>query len=308
MENEENFEKWQSGKAFVVKDDYYKYYKQYCIDNNLEILPREKVRQLVTALTATKKNKPKILYFDIETTSLSAGFGHMLMVAYCYQDTPDDVKVITLLDNPKYKELEPEKCDFYLVSELKKLIDDSDIQVAHFGSKFDIKFLQSRLLVHNLQMADSKWKTFFDTCITAFKRFRIGGKLKVIARALGCDNQKDELPLSVWQRSHFLGYEPYFSDAIKEMVGYCKQDVRTLYDIAQPMFPYVKHLPSYQAITGKSGVYCPSVACGSEDIEYVGIDATKTGAYQQYRCKKCGNIFRSTRNMREFHKDERVMY
>lgn len=232
----------------------------------------------------------------------------MLMVSYCYQDNPEDVKCISLLDNPKYKELPPELCDKYLVEALKDLVDESDIQVAHFGSKFDIKFLQSRLLVHKLHMADSKWKTFFDTCITAWKKFKIGGKLKVIARALGCDNQKDELPLSVWQRSHCVGYEPYFSQAINEMIEYCKQDVRTLYDIAQPMFPYAKHLPSYQAITGKPGVYCPSVNCGSEEIEFFGIDATKSGAYFNYRCKKCGNIFRTTQEIRKFKNDEKVMY
>jgi len=252
--------------------------------------------------------KPKILYFDIETTSLWAGFGCMLMVSYCYQDTPDKVECITIIDNPDYIKLPPEKCDLYLVQELKKLIDDSDIQVAHFGSKFDIKFLQSRLLIHGLHMADSKWKSFFDTCITAWKKFKIGGKLKVIARALNCDNQKDELPLSVWQRSHCIGREPYFSEAIKEMAEYCKQDTRTLYDIAQPMFPYAKHLPSYQAITGKAGLYCPAVNCGNEEIEYIGVDPTKSGAYFQYRCTKCGTIFRSVVNIREFEKHEKVMY
>lgn len=280
-------------------------------DSTLPFIPRDTIREYVKYFKTTfliTKDKPKILYFDIETTSLWAGFGHMLMVSYCYQDNPDDVKCITILDNPAYKELPPEKCDFYLVQELKKLIDESDIQVAHFGSKFDIKFLQSRLLVHGLHMADSKWKTFFDTCITAWKKFKIGGKLKVIARALGCDNQKDELPLSVWQRSHCVGYEPYFSDAVLEMAEYCKQDTRTLFDIAQPMFPYAKHLPSYQAITGKEGFYCPSVNCGSENLEFAGVDPTKSGAYFQYRCKDCGTIFRTTQEIRKFTKDGKVMY
>lgn len=277
----------------------------------LPFLSRDVIREYVkefgsTALTT--KKKPKILYFDIETTGLYANFGRMLMVSYCYQDAPEDVKCITILDDPRYLDLPPEKCDLYLVKALKEIIDDSDIQVAHFGSKFDIKFLQSRLVVHGLHMADSKWKTFFDTCITAWKKFKLGGKLKVIARALGCDNQKDELPLSTWQRSHCIGYEPYFSDAIKEMAEYCKQDVRTLFDIAQPMFPYAKHLPSFQAITGKPGVYCPSVKCGSENIEYTGIDATKQGAFFQYTCKDCGNIFRTTQDIRKFTRDEKVGY
>ena len=438
---------------------------------NLPFIPRDKIREYVKEFSEeliVTKDKPVLLYFDIETTGLYANFGRMLMFSYCYQDDREP-KIITILDDPRYKELPPELCDRYLVIKLKELVDNSDIQIAHFGcvdpehgilmsnmtykkakdvivgdeviafdennttrngrrkmnttkvtfskvvikpkvritlsdgteikcstdhpflypsnnankanwifkeakdfkvgdtltrivpkfrtldpyqagyiavpkegrttvisiedigegevmglstecstyisegfashnSKFDIKFLQSRLLVHKLHLADSKWKTFFDTCITSWKKFKIGGKLKVIARALNCDNQKDELPLSVWQRSHCIGYEPYFSDAIREMSEYCKQDVRTLYDIAQPMFPYVKHLPSFQAITGKAGVYCPVANCGSENIEYSGIDPTKSGAYLQYRCKDCGTIFRTTQEIRNFTREEKVMY
>lgn len=302
---------WLNNGAKSQQPTFIAYTEARSKDPSLPFISRDTIREYVKEFKnqylITKKS-PKILYFDIETTDLMAGFGIMLMVSYCYQDTPADVKCITILDDLRYKDLPPEKCDKYLVSALKDLIDESDIQVAHFGSKFDIKFLQSRLLIHRLQMTDSKWKTFFDTCITAWKKFKIGGRLKVLARAMGCDNQKDELPLSVWQRSKCIGYEPYFSDAIKEMVDYCKQDTRTLYDIAQPMFPYAKHLPSFQAITGVSGNYCPSVNCGSHNIEFVGVDPTKSGAYPQYRCKDCGTIYRGTQDIRKFTKERKVAY
>jgi uncharacterized protein YprB with RNaseH-like and TPR domain len=256
-----------------------------------------------------EEKKPKILYFDIETTDFNAGFGIMLMFAYRWHFDDTETKVIKINDNPLYRTLPPEKADFYLVQELKKIIDESDIQVAHFGSKFDIKFLQTRLIFHDLQIANSKWKTFFDTCITARKNFKFSrNSLSVIAKALGCDNEKSSLPLTVWQHSKCIGYEPYFTEALEQMADYCKQDVDTLYDIAQKLWPKVIHLPSYQAITGKSGIYCPQVYCGSYEYEYIGSNASKTTAHSEYRCKACGFIFKAGGNIRDFHKSEKVMY
>jgi uncharacterized protein YprB with RNaseH-like and TPR domain len=274
---------------------------------------REYIKKFRTVGFAEEESRitkePVILYFDIETTDLSAGFGIMLMFSYCYHTSPEDIKIVSITDNPKYKELSPEKADFYIVQELKRLIDESDIQVAHFGSKFDIKFLQTRLILNGLQVANSKWKTFFDTCITARKQFKFGSnRLKNIARAMGCEHQKQELPLKIWQYSRLIGCEPYFSEAIEKMKEYCIEDTATLYDIAQPMWVKTKHLPSYQAITGKEGIYCPLPCCGSTNIEYIGIDASKVSAFFEYRCLDCGNIFRSTRNIREFNKDSKVMY
>jgi uncharacterized protein YprB with RNaseH-like and TPR domain len=191
------------------------------------------------------EKKPKVLYFDIETTDFSAGFGIMLMFSYRWHFDDADIKVVKITDNVNWRALPPEKADLYLIQELKKLINDSDIQVAHFGSKFDINFLQTRLIYHGLHIANSKWKTFFDTCITARKHYKFSrNSLAVIAKALGGENEKTHLPLSVWQHSKCVGYEPYFSMAIEEMADYCKQDVATLFDIEQKLAPKAIHLPS----------------------------------------------------------------
>jgi uncharacterized protein YprB with RNaseH-like and TPR domain/predicted RNA-binding Zn-ribbon protein involved in translation (DUF1610 family) len=258
-------------------------------------------------LTEEIERQPKILYFDIETTNLSAGFGVMLMFAYCWHNDRDNVKVETICNYSKSFQLSPEKADLYLVKSLTKLINEADIVVAHFGGRFDVPFLRTRCLVHGLHIPKTKWKNVFDTWMIAKKQLRFtANSLKCIAKGLGVENQKDELPLYVWQWTQGVTDTGYFRQAIEEMADYCKQDVRTLYDIAQLLRPLAKHLPSFAAITGAKGLVCPN--CGSLEVEYKGVDAGKSTAYFEYQCKKCGNWFRGVENIRKIPKEERTMY
>lgn len=253
------------------------------------------------------KKRPTVLYFDIETTDLSAGFGIMLMFAYRYHDGDGTIKGKTILDYPDSLNLPPEKADLYLLQDLAKLVNESDIIVAHFGSKFDLRFLQTRLLIHELRVANVQWNKIFDTCITARKNCRFGGNtLKNLAISLGLSNFKHELERKYWFRSKCIGDSKWFKEAMDKMKSYCMQDVRVLYDVAQILRPLAKHLPSYQAITGEERMICPS--CGSDKYICKGTDPKKSTAYDQYQCTDCGNWFRGTVNLRSIPKEEKVIY
>lgn len=253
---------------------------------------RRYIKLIKNKIPTVNFRQPKILYYDIESTGLAADFGIMLMYAYRWHGE-EETHCRTLLDIPKKDwELPPEKRDRTLVIELGKLIDEADIVVAHYGSKFDNRFVQTRLLIHDLPIADIRWAKIFDPCITARKNLKFqSNRMANIAAALGVDQQKTSLPKNIWYRSHTFDGE-WFIDAITQMKEYCIQDVRVLYDIAQKIRPICRHLPAFKLM---AEVECGNRICrdcGGE-LTYRGPYYTKANSYDNYQCVSCGAWQRS---------------
>ncbi len=250
-------------------------------------------------LSLTQKEKPDIFYYDIETTNFGADFGEILMFAYKWEGM-DDVEIVSILDYPEMLSKPVEQRDKFIVRKLIDSINKADIVVAHYGSKFDNKFLQARGLFHGYNIADIRWNKVFDTCITARKNIRLGSnRLKNLAQFFGCDNQKTEMSKHTWRRCN--DYDP---SALEEMEEYCKNDVRALYDIAQKLRPLAKHLPNLQNLVGAD--FCCS-DCGGE-LKQDGFWETKASTYLRYKCSKCGKWHRGAKPYKRKKMEERVMY
>lgn len=243
---------------------------------------------------------PKILYYDIETTNFNADFGEVLMFAYQWHGT-DEVHLVSVLDYPKCFSLPVEKRDRYVVIALAELLNQADIIVAHYGKKFDNKFVQARLAIHNLPYFDNRDSKMFDTCLVARKGMKIGSnRLANLAQALGLPEEKTSLTKTQWRRAN-----DYDHDALVDMGEYCKQDVRTLYHVAQRLRPLAKHLPSWLILNGEDEKCCH--ACGG-DLQSIGEWATKANIYERYQCTSCGAWQRSAQSKRKVSIRDRVMF
>lgn len=252
--------------------------------------------------------KPRILFFDIESTGLRADFGIMTMFAYRWEHE-DEIKVRTLLDTPECMELPPEKRDKFIIMELCELINEADVVVAHYGSKFDCPFVQTRALMHGLPVIDVKWAKILDPCITARKKLKFqSNRMDNIAEALGVGERKSSVPKNIWYRSHtFDGH--WYEDAIRQLAVYCIQDVNVLYHIAKVIAPLAIHLPAWRVLAGAedSEKQCANVMCGGK-LEFKGISTTKANKYPRYRCTECGMWQRGVVPLTTQKPNNRTMY
>lgn len=265
-------------------------------------------KQLVDAPISTDKlatelppcHIPKILYYDIETTNFNADFGEVLMFAYQWHGSPE-VNLISVLDYPKSFSLTVEKRDLFVIQELSELLNKADIICAHYGAKFDNKFVQARLAIHNLPYFDNRPSKMFDTCLVARKGMKIGSnRLANLAQAMGLPEEKTSLTKTQWRRAN-----DYDHDALRAMGEYCKQDVRTLYEVAQRLRPLAKHLPSWLVLNGEDEKCCH--ACGGK-LQADGYWHTKSNSYQRYQCTSCGAWQRSAQALHKHSIRDRVMY
>lgn len=243
---------------------------------------------------------PRILYYDIETTNFNADFGEILMFAYRWHDS-DEVNLVSVVDYPKSFSLPVERRDRFVVKELSQLLNQADIIVAHYGSKFDNKFVQARLAIHGLPYFDNRPSKMFDTCLVARNQMKIGSnRLANLAQAMGLKEEKTSLTKTQWRRAN-----DYDAEALEAMGEYCKQDVRALFEVAQKLRPLAKHLPSWLILEGGNERCC--YACGGA-LQAKGFWHTKANSYVRYQCAKCGAWQRSATAKNKISSSSRVMY
>lgn len=166
-------------------------------------------------------SKPNVLFWDIETTNLRADMGTILCVAWKWLGEKT-VNSVMLPDYPSWDK-DPTN-DKALVKDFSKVLLEADLIVAHYGDRFDFKFVQSKLLKHGLPpipriKSVDTWKIARNNLLLQSNRMdNIAAFFEV--------NRKTRLPKAVWQKCN-MGHVP----SIKKLMDYCKQDVRVLEDV-----------------------------------------------------------------------------
>jgi len=231
---------------------------------------------------------PKILYFDIETTNFSAGFGEILCMGYKWHDD-DEVRVIKIQDFDGWDDLTVERRDLYICKFISALICDADVLVGHYSKKFDHAFIQTRLLIHGLPPIPDT--PHIDTWrIARFQLKFSNNKMKTIAKSLRISNRKDKVELDVWRRAN-----AHDTASIDEIAEYCKQDVRVQFEMTQKLLPVARNMPCWNLFTDDERLACP--ACGGFDIRPRGTVQTKVNTYPRFQCARCGKWMRGRRTL-----------
>jgi len=261
------------------------------IANEIGVSKRH-VRRVLNPMRDSGK-LPKILLFDIETLPCSV----LVWGLYKQMISPDNVisdwaclgwsgkwlfdsKIISDILTPEEALI---KNDKRIMESMWKVIDEADIVIAHNGDRFDVRRINARFLLNDIQ-PPSSYQTI-DTMKVAKRYFAFSSyKLDYITKILGID-QKLSTSFGLWKRC--LAGD---SKALKEMQVYNKNDVRILEEVYLVLRPWIKSHPNVSLFTDLTELTCPN--CGDTNLTENGKYYTPAGRFVSYRCK-CGAISRS---------------
>jgi len=236
--------------------------------------------------------KGRIVVYDIETTDFKADFGHMLMWAakdidsdYVYYDRIDD--------NEDYGET-PESMmdDSHIVRSLIDFLTGADIQVGHYASGFDLKFMNTRAIKHDIPplqpipMIDT-WRVLKDNLALRSNSLKNG------AEFFG-GPQKGGLSKSQWALA-IHGHKTTLND----MLDYNIDDVLATENVYLKTRPLIKNHPFAGAFSAgladEAWSYvCP--ACASTTVQRRGVRRTRCFAIRRLQCQSCGLWFDGRRS------------
>lgn len=224
---------------------------------------------------------PKILCYDIESAGVQSLYADRgFMVCFGYKFLGDkQAKCISLNDYPG-KHVHDDK---NLLTAALEIMQKADLLVAHYGDKFDRKFIEARLLRNRLPPLPITRQV--DTCLIS--RFR----LKLSSNRLG--NLAEFLQVKTGKMNKRGGWPDWWMGAlrgdrqsIKEMQAYCAQDVQCLEECYLALRQIIPEKYLINLAVGNELNACKS--CGNIGIKHEGRYYSPTRSYQRYSCKACG--------------------
>lgn len=164
-----------------------------------------------------------------------------------------------------------------LVRFVYETLVDADLIITHNGKRFDLKFLNTRLALWGMPPLPSI--PHVDTCSVAKANlFMFNNSLKTLGELSGTKKLESggaDLWLRVSRRER---------KALREMVKYCKGDVKALEALFLKLRPMIKNLPDFD----RPG--CP--ACGHARVQKRGLMLCRKKSYTRMQCQKCGHWFK----------------
>lgn len=219
---------------------------------------------------------PKVLLFDIEATNLAANFGYILAIGWKFSGDKA-VKCIAISDSPGFAK-DPTN-DKWIVQTFKKVVEDADIVVGHYSTRFDYPFLQARALYHGLSPFPTDIR-HIDTWRVSRDKLKLNSnRLASLAAHLGLE-EKTALSGPIWIKA-MSGHKP----SIKYVVEHCAQDVVVLEQVYEKIKPLRADNPK-ASLTG-----CPT--CGSTKLQARGRSRTTKRLMQRWSCNACGHWHRT---------------
>jgi uncharacterized protein YprB with RNaseH-like and TPR domain len=208
--------------------------------------------------------------------ALRSDLGFVILIG-CKWNYEKKVRVLTI--DPKDLQRFNDK---RLLQEFSELFEQADICVAHFGSVFDRRFIQGRLLINKLPpIPPTKMR---DTCMIARSVANFSSnRLKHLAKILDLKNQKLE---NNWPSAWFKVMQGD-ERALRGLAKYCAGDVLALEELYLTLQPFDNPHPRMYTDRSVCGL------CGGA-IQYRGFAYVGVNKYRRYRCSKCGKWGRET--------------
>ena len=218
-------------------------------------------------------NKPRILFWDLETAGVNAlrsDLGFVIVFGYKWSDEKR-ARSITI-DQSSLRKFSDHK----LLQETSKLLNEADLTVAHFGSVFDRRFFQGRLLINKLPpIPPTKMR---DTCfISRSVANYSSNRLKHLAKILDLRHQKLE---NNWPTAWFKVMQGDMK-ALAGLAHYCEGDVLALEELYHRLLPFDNAHPRIHMDIETCG------HCGGE-VQKRGFSYVNNNRYQRVQCVKCG--------------------
>lgn len=169
-------------------------------------------------LKADKSGPIRIGVLDIETSNLEADFGYVLVA--CVKEVVEGNltgKITTIrIDDPRNSDKFSDK---WVIKELVKEMNSYDLLVHWYGSGFDIPFVNSRALYHNLMPPQRNFSR--DLCYVARGIGKLrNNRLATWGKFLFGQTGKTSLAMAQWLRA-IRGERA----ALNYVVDHCRKDV-----------------------------------------------------------------------------------
>jgi DNA polymerase III epsilon subunit-like protein len=176
--------------------------------------------------------------------------------------------------------------DRRLAFEIWHLLNKANVVITHNGKRFDIKKINARLWKHKLTKPSS-YKVI-DTLVEAKKVFGLTyNTMDFIAEFVERDRKLDT-EKGLWVRADHG--DP---DALREMLEYNEQDVRTQEQIYMEMRPWMDNHPNLTLYFKHDEGACP--VCLHRGHKKIGYHFTNKKKYPEFRCDHCGAVWHSSK-------------
>jgi len=173
--------------------------------------------------------------------------------------------------------------DVRICRSLFRLMERADVIIAHNAKKFDIRKIQARFLVHGIGRP-SPYQVV-DTLLESRKNFAHSShRLDYLGQIL-VRKEKLETNFGLWKKC-MMGCE----ESLAYMDKYCKQDIYLLEDVYMQIRGWIKSHPNMSLYVEADEPVCPT--CAGNDLTFCGEYMTMAGAFNSFRCNKCGSIGR----------------
>jgi uncharacterized protein YprB with RNaseH-like and TPR domain len=170
-----------------------------------------------------EQQKARILLWDIEASNLSADFGITLAFGYKWF-SEGEPKVIAISDFPRFKKDKTD--DSIVVRQAYEILASADMWVTFYGSRFDVPYMNSRLLYHNIGVLPPipHLDLYYQAKKLKLHSYRLGS----VGEFLGLPTEKTPLSGPVWIKA--IAGDKEAMEYIRE---HCARDVALLEEAYQ---------------------------------------------------------------------------
>jgi len=208
-----------------------------------------KIRQFKDSTTIKKDLPKRILAIDIETSfnvCYSWSIGGKIRLGH--DSILEERKIICI----SYSFLGEEKIhnlawnngdETKMLLEFSKVLQNADILLAHNGDNFDIKFLRTRFIYHNIPFPAKL--SSIDTLKMARTNFRFNSnKLDYLGQFLGLGQKQDTGGIQLWKDIILYNNK----EALAKMISYCNGDIALLKKVYYKLqeFSPTKKFPHFE--------------------------------------------------------------
>ncbi len=258
------------------------------------------------------RKKPKIVICDIETIpnlpealkvwtqlsdypgrTLKADITSIICFGYRVYGERKKAQVISLWDYPTTWNRNVNN-DYPLVKAIHSILKDADILVTHNGKRFDMPFINTRIMYHmrhtpNHGLSLLPNMPHVDTCKIAKNHlFLFNNRLNTLGKFLNLGEKKDTGGWDLWVEVYHRNKK-----SMQKMSRYCARDVDLTCEVFSVLKAVAKDMPNL-------GMYSKNkvcTKCGSTEVIARGPRPTKTRIVQTYRCKTCGSWSQQTKHL-----------
>ncbi len=234
----------------------------------------------------------RILSLDIEASNLSADFGIVLTFGSKVVGVgrPEVLRIDDYFGEGK----DLLKAERRMLRDVSRRMLDADVWLTHYGTHYDLPFINSRLLYHGLPILPPNY-AHLDTWKISRNRLKLrSNRLHTIQEFLKLPDEKNAIKPEQWVRA-LSGHRP----SMNYIVEHNRRDVLVLEQAYMRLRALVLDHPSKALLDGRRG--CSVCGAPPKRQQSRGFHITRTRKYRRFQCQDCGHWARDAKPLTTIH-------